>query len=79
VKLLRDAWDDAVASEARGTLIRAAALHRSEAAFEWLLDIIATGSSQHARGAVEALAVYARNARLIEQIEAAKARRTTPL
>jgi HEAT repeat protein len=79
LKLLRDAWDDAVASEARGALIRAAALHRSEPAFEWLLDIIATGSSRHAQAAVEALAVYERNARLIEQIEAAKARRTTPL
>jgi HEAT repeat protein len=79
VKLLRDAWDDAVGAETRGALIRAAALHRSEAAFEWLLDIIATGASQHAQAAVDALAVYERNARLIEQIQAAKARRTTPL
>jgi HEAT repeat protein len=74
--LLRGAWDDAVGSEARGALIRAAALHRSEAAFEWLLDIIATGSSKHAQAAADALAVYERNARLIEQIEAAKAQRS---
>ncbi len=63
-------------SETRGALIRAAALHRSEAAFEWLLDIIATASSKHAQAAVAALAVYERNSRLIEQIEAAKARRS---
>ena len=74
--LLRGAWDDAVASETRGALIRAAALHRSEAAFEWLLDIIATGASKHAQAAAAALAVYERNSRLIEQIEAAKARRS---
>jgi hypothetical protein len=74
--LLRGAWDEAVGSETRGALIRAAALHRSEAAFEWLLDIIATASSKHAQAAVAALAVYERNSRLIEQIEAAKARRS---
>ena len=74
--LLRDAWDEAVGSETRGALIRATALHRSEAAFEWLLEIIATGSSKHAQAAVAALAVYERNSRLIEQIEAAKARRS---
>ena len=43
--LLREAWDDAVGSGTRGALIRAAALHRSEPAFDWLLDIIATGSA----------------------------------
>ncbi|HTV79223.1 MAG TPA: hypothetical protein VMF03_13260 [Steroidobacteraceae bacterium] len=74
--LLRAAWDEAVGPEARGALIRAAALHRSEAAFDWLLDIIATGSTRHARAAEDALAVYERNSRLIERILAAKARRT---
>ena len=65
--LLRGTWDEAVGTETRGALIRAAALHRSEAAFDWLLDIIATGSSKHAQAAVAALAVYERNARLIER------------
>jgi HEAT repeat protein len=74
--LLRDAWDDAVGSGTRGALIRAAALHRSEPAFDWLLDIIATGSSAHAQAAVDALSVYERNTRLIEQIQAAQARRS---
>lgn len=77
--LLRGAWDDALAPETRGALIRAAALHRSEAAFEWLLEIIAAGSARHAQAAVAALAVYERNSRLIGQIEAAKARRPSPL
>jgi HEAT repeat protein len=76
LRLLREAWADAIASGSRGALIRGAALHRSEAAFEWLLDIIATGSSQQAQAAMDALAVYERNSRLIEQIQAAKARRS---
>ena len=74
--LLREAWDDTVVSETRGALIRGAALHRSEAAFEWLLEIIATGSSRQAQAAMDALAVYERNSRLIGQIQAAKARRS---
>jgi HEAT repeat protein len=76
LRLLCGAWDDALDCGTRGALIRAAALHRSEAAFAWLLDIIATGSARHAQEAVEALAVYERNSRLIEQIQAAKARRS---
>jgi HEAT repeat protein len=74
-KLLRDAWDELVTPEARGALIRAAALHRSDAAFEWLLAIIETGTTKLAEIAVDALAVYERNSKLIEQVNAAKARR----
>jgi HEAT repeat protein len=79
LKLLRDAWTDIVTAEGRGALIRAAALHRSEAAFEWLLEVIATGTPKLAAAAVEALSVYERNTRLIEQVNAAKTRRDEPL
>ena len=75
LKLLCDAWVDVVTPEGRSALIRAAALHRSEPAFEWLLEIIATGTPQLAAAAIEALSVYERNTRLIEQVNAAKARR----
>lgn len=75
LQLLREAWEDAVGSGTRGALIRAAALHRSEPAFDWLLDIIATGSAGHAQAAAVALSVYERNTRLIGQIQAAQARR----
>jgi HEAT repeat protein len=78
LKLLRDAWTDIVTPEGRGALIRAAALHRSEPAFEWLLEIIETGAPMLAAVAVEALSVYERNAKLIEQVNAAKARRDAP-
>ncbi|HEY6457140.1 MAG TPA: hypothetical protein VIY90_17845 [Steroidobacteraceae bacterium] len=76
--LLRDAWADIV-TPARGALIRAAALHRSEPAFAWLLEIIETGTPTLATVAVEALSVYERNAKLLEQVNAAKARRDAPL
>ena len=75
LKLLRDAWDELVTAEARGALIRAAALHRSDAAFEWLLSIIETGTVKLAEVAADALAVYERNTKLMEQIATAKARR----
>jgi HEAT repeat protein len=77
--LLRNAWTDIVTSAGRGALIRAAALHRSEPAFEWLLEIIATGAPKLAAVAVEAPAVYERNTKLLEQVKAAKARRAEPL
>jgi hypothetical protein len=79
LKLLREAWSDMITTEGRGALIRAAALHRSEPAFEWLLEIIETGTPTLAAAAVAALSVYERNARLAEQVEAAKARRAEPL
>lgn len=48
-------------------------------AFAWLLDIIATGAPKLAAAAVDALAVYERNMRLIERVNAAKLRRAGPL
>lgn len=74
---LRAAWDTAcVTREARATLIRAAALHRSEAAFDWLVAIIEREARVYADVAVEALAVYDRNSKLMERMRAAEARRT---
>jgi HEAT repeat protein len=76
LKLLRTTWDQLVTVEARSALIRAAALHRSDAAFEWLLTIIATGPAKLADVAVDSLAVYERNTKLIERVKTAQAQRT---
>jgi HEAT repeat protein len=59
----------------RAVLIRAAALHRSEVAFDWLISIIEHGAAAHADVAVEALAVYERNVKLGERVQAALAKR----
>lgn len=76
LKQLRDAWDDAyVSPDMRAVLIRAAALHRSEAAFDWLVTIIETGSRAQADIAVDALSVYERNTKLLERVHAAMAKR----
>ena len=73
---LRAAWDaELLDTEFRSVLIRAAALHRSEAAFDWLLHIIAQGSRIHADVATEALAVYERNEKLAERVKATLANR----
>jgi HEAT repeat protein len=76
LKQLRDAWADAyVAPEMRAVLIRAAALHRTEAAFDWLVSIIETGSRAQADITVDALSVYERNTKLLERVRAAMAQR----
>lgn len=73
---LRRRWDDVLVSEQmRATLIRAAAVHRSEAAFDWLLTIIEEGSKKQAEVAVDALSVYERNTKLAERVKAALAKR----
>ncbi|HEX4267338.1 MAG TPA: hypothetical protein VHY36_05590 [Steroidobacteraceae bacterium] len=73
---LRAAWDSELRNtEFRSVLIRAAALHRTEAAFDWLVHIIEQGSTVHAGVAAEALAVYERNTRLVERVQAALASR----
>jgi len=59
----------------RTVLIRAAALHRSEAAFDWLISIIAEGSRTDCDVAIEALSVYERNTKLAERVKAALAQR----
>jgi HEAT repeat protein len=76
LKQLRDAWDDAyVAPDMRAVLIRAAALHRTDAAFDWLVSIIETGSRAQAEIAVDALSVYERNTKLLERVRTAMAKR----
>lgn len=62
--------------EFRAVLIRAAALHRSEAAFDWLVSLIAEGSRSDCDVATEALSVYERNAKLVERVQAALAQRS---
>jgi HEAT repeat protein len=72
VDYLRTAWDAAGSfGDFPIVLIRAAALNRTEAAFDWLISIIETGAKAHADAAVEALAVYERNTKLKERIQQA--------
>jgi hypothetical protein len=68
---LKDAWNGVLlGAELRRTLLRAAAAHRSEAAFDWLLTIVADARAPVALEAIEALALYRHNAKL-ERLEAA--------
>ena len=73
---LRAAWDrDSGDREFRSVLIRAAALHRTEPAFNWLISIVETGTRTHADTAVKALSIYQSNARLSERVQAALRKR----
>ena len=58
-------------------LIRAAALNRTEPAFDWLIAIIETGATRHSAAAVEALSVYERNTKLNERVKRALENRRT--
>jgi HEAT repeat protein len=78
VEHLRNAWDAAGPfGDFRAVLIRAAALNRTEAAFDWLITLIERGAQAHADTAVEALAIYERNTRLNERVKQALARRAS--
>ncbi len=73
---LKEAWDGVlVGDEIRRALLRAAAAHRSEAAFDWLLAIVADARIPVALEVVEALAIYRHNAKLKQRLEAAVAER----
>jgi hypothetical protein len=73
---LKSAWDTAeLDQDFRIVLIRAAAVHRSDAAFEWLLSLIENDRKKFADAAVDALAVYERNTKLAAQIQQALANR----
>ncbi|MEJ0035026.1 MAG: hypothetical protein WDO68_02885 [Gammaproteobacteria bacterium] len=80
LKYLRARWDNVfVSADMRAVLIRAAAVHRSDAAFDWLLTIIEEGPKKQAEVAVDALSVYERNTKLGERVKAALAKRRTPI
>ncbi len=71
VELLRERWEaEPLKRPAHRVWLRAAVLARSDAAFHWLLGLIAEADPATAGFVVEALAVYAGNARLAEQVGA---------
>jgi hypothetical protein len=73
---IKEAWAGVlVGEELRRALLRAAAAHRSEAAFDWLLSIVAEARVPVAAAVVEALAPYKHNARLMQRLTSALAER----
>jgi hypothetical protein len=71
LELLKSAWNEVVVADTfRSALISAAAAHRSEAAFDWLLAIAAEARLPVAEQVVEALAPYKHNARLAQRLAA---------
>lgn len=69
LNFLKAAWDDAIdAPQFKRGLVRAAALHRSDDAFEWLLTIIEHSDHSLASDALEALATYKGNTRLANRV-----------
>lgn len=73
---LRAAWEATSPRNGfRGVLIRAAGLHRSAAAFDWLIELIERGVQADADVATETLSIYERDTRLGERVQAALAKR----
>jgi hypothetical protein len=69
---LKEAWSGVlVGEEFRSALLRAAAAHRSEAAFEWLLEIVGEARAPVAMAVIEALSPYKHNARLMQRLTSA--------
>lgn len=66
---LQAAWDDVlVPAEIRRVLVRAAALHRSNEAFDWLLDLAAARDAKIATEIVDVLSIYRHNDKLAARL-----------
>ena len=73
---LQAAWDDVLPDRSfRRALIRAAALHRSDAALDWLVSFVGEGDRRVAEDTLEAVVMYKRNPSLEERLRAALAQR----
>ncbi|HUQ51115.1 MAG TPA: hypothetical protein VM692_02770 [Gammaproteobacteria bacterium] len=73
---LKQAWNGVlVGNELRRALLRAAAAHRSEAAFDWLLSLAGEGRAAVAADVIEALAPYKHNAKLMQRLASTLAER----
>jgi len=73
---LKNAWmEPVVADEFRSVLVRAAAAHRSEAAFDWLVSLVADGRAVVVGWVIESLEPYKNNSRLGERLRSALAAR----
>jgi hypothetical protein len=76
---LKEAWDGVLVSEElRRAVLRAAAAHRSEAAFDWLMTILAEARVAVAVEVVEALAIHRHNVKLKQRLQAALVGRGEP-
>jgi hypothetical protein len=68
---LKKAWGGVLlGDEFRRALLRGAAAHRSEAAFDWLLELVGDARVPVALEVLEALALYKHNAKLAQRLEA---------
>ena len=76
---LKQAWSGVlVGAEFRRALLRAAAAHRSEAAFDWLIAIVADARVSVVEDVIDALAPYKHSAKLMQRLVAALNERGEP-
>lgn len=74
--LLRDWWENTFDPTLRRSALLAIAMLKRDEALAYLLEHVAESAAQHARAAIEALALYRHDPRLRAQVEAAVARRS---
>jgi hypothetical protein len=68
-----------VSSDLARAFLRAAAFHRSEQAFDWMLEVAATASSGVAGEVIEILSIYRHNDELARRLRAAVEKRDDDL
>ena len=73
--ILRDAWETASKQQGSGQLLLAIALHRSEEAFAFLVEMIESAHQSRALEALNALAIFRQDSARWEEVEAAVRRR----
>lgn len=71
LEFLQAAWGEVyVPLDRRRVLVRAAALHRTDEAFDWLLTLVEQGEARIAADIIEVLAIYRHNDKLARRLRA---------
>jgi HEAT repeat protein len=80
IDLIKMGWEGVlVSSDLARAFLRAAAFHRSEQAFDWMLEVAATASSGVAGEVIEILSIYRHNDELARRLRAAVEKRDDDL
>jgi HEAT repeat protein len=74
---LQTVWQEVyVPADLRRVLVRAAALHRSDASFDWLVTIVAEADTRIATETIDVLSIYRHNDRLSTRLKQALGQRS---
>ena len=70
LEFLTAAWDEVLPRPGfRNVLVRAVAMHRSDAAFDWLMSLVEDSPARVVEEIIDVLAIYRQNSKLADRLE----------